>query len=87
MFRTGIGIFVELYIITLKGLGFFFMLRFILVALALCSCTLSWSNDLVVSTQPIYLISKAVTQGIEQPKLLLANQSGHDITLSWIQDW
>lgn len=57
------------------------MLRFILVALALCSCTLSWSNDLVVSTQPIYLISKAVTQGIEQPKLLLANQSGHDITL------
>lgn len=57
------------------------MLRFILIALALCSCTLSWSNDLVVSTQPIYLISKAVTQGIEQPKLLLANQSGHDITL------
>lgn len=58
------------------------MLRFILFALALCSSALSWSNDLVVSTHPVYLITKAITQGIEQPKLLLGNQSGHDVALT-----
>ncbi|XID74877.1 metal ABC transporter solute-binding protein, Zn/Mn family [Alkanindiges sp. WGS2144] len=39
-------------------------------------------NGMVVSTHPLYLIAKAVSQGIEQPVLLLApGQSGHDIQL------
>ena len=44
--------------------------------------SLSWSQNLVVSTHPIYLIAKEITQGIETPVLLLADQSGHDITLT-----
>ena len=58
------------------------MFRFLtLCSLALFS-TLSWSQSLVVSTQPIYLIAKTITQGVEQPTLLLANQSGHDVSLT-----
>jgi zinc transport system substrate-binding protein len=37
---------------------------------------------LVVSTQPIYLIAQEVTKGIEKPTLLLADQSGHDVSLT-----
>ena len=51
---------------------------FAFCALALLS-TLSWSQSLVVSTHPIYLIAKKITQGVEQPTLLLANQTGHDV--------
>lgn len=54
---------------------------FTFCVLALCS-SLSWSQSLVVSTHPIYLIAEEITQGIEQPVLLLADQSGHDITLT-----
>lgn len=37
---------------------------------------------LVASTQPLYLIAQAVTQGIEQPKLLIpAQQDGHHIQI------
>ncbi|ANF82826.1 DNA repair protein [Acinetobacter sp. NCu2D-2] len=50
-------------------------------ALALFS-SLSWSQNLVISTHPIYLIAKQVTQGIEKPVLLLANQTGHDVSLT-----
>lgn len=50
-------------------------------ALALLS-SLSWSQNLVISTQPIYLIAKQVTQGVEKPTLLLANQTGHDVSLT-----
>ncbi|WP_180105239.1 metal ABC transporter solute-binding protein, Zn/Mn family [Acinetobacter sp. YH12108] len=58
------------------------MFRFLaLCSLALFS-TISWSQSLVVSTQPIYLIAKTITQGVEQPTLLLANQSGHDVSLT-----
>ena len=58
------------------------MFRFlVLCSLALFS-TFSWSQSLVVSTQPIYLIAKKITQGAEQPTLLLANQSGHDVSLT-----
>lgn len=39
-------------------------------------------SGMLLSTHPLYLIAQAVTQGIEQPELLLAaNQSGHDIQL------
>lgn len=44
--------------------------------------TLSWSQGMVVSTHPIYLIAKKVTKGVETPTLLLGNQSGHDVTLT-----
>ena len=44
--------------------------------------SLAWSQSLVISTQPIYLIAKEVTQGIEEPVLLLADQSGHDVSLT-----
>ncbi len=54
--------------------------------LALCACALfssmSWAQGLVVSTHPIYLIAKEVTKGIEEPVLLLKNQSGHDVSLT-----
>jgi len=37
---------------------------------------------LVTSTQPLYLIAQAVTQGVEQPTLLIpANQDGHHIQI------
>ena len=37
--------------------------------------SVAWTQDLVVSTQPIYLIAQEVTKGIEKPTLLLADQS------------
>jgi zinc transport system substrate-binding protein len=36
----------------------------------------------VVSIHPIYLIAKKITQGVEEPELLLKNQSGHDVQLT-----
>ncbi len=50
-------------------------------SLALFS-VMSWAQGLVVSTQPIYLIAKDVLKGVEQPKLLLDHQSGHDVSLT-----
>ena len=44
--------------------------------------SVAWTQDLVVSTQPIYLIAQEVTKGIEKPTLLLADQSGHDVSLT-----
>jgi zinc transport system substrate-binding protein len=44
--------------------------------------SLSWAEGLVVSTQPIYLIAKEITKGVETPTLLLAEQSGHDVSLT-----
>ncbi|MEN8400644.1 MULTISPECIES: metal ABC transporter solute-binding protein, Zn/Mn family [Acinetobacter] len=49
--------------------------------LALCS-TVSMAQALVVSTHPIYLIAQKVTQNIETPTLLLADQTGHDVSLT-----
>ena len=54
---------------------------FAFCALALFS-SLSWSQSLVVSTHPIYLIAEEITQGVEKPVLLLADQTGHDVTLT-----
>ena len=39
-------------------------------------------SPLVISTHPIYLIAKKITQGVETPELLLGNQSGHDVQLT-----
>ena len=44
--------------------------------------TWGWTQNLVVSTHPIYLIAQAVTQGVEQPVLLLGDQTGHDVQLT-----
>lgn len=39
-------------------------------------------TGMIVSTHPLYLIAKSVTQGIEKPELLLSpNQTGHDVQL------
>ncbi|WP_298145194.1 zinc ABC transporter substrate-binding protein [uncultured Acinetobacter sp.] len=43
---------------------------------------LAWSQGFVVSTQPIYLIAKEITKGVETPTLLLADQTGHDVSLT-----
>ncbi|OTG86783.1 zinc ABC transporter substrate-binding protein [Acinetobacter sp. ANC 4558] len=43
---------------------------------------LGWSQGIVVSTHPIYLIAQEVTKGIETPQLLLGDQTGHDVTLT-----
>ena len=55
------------------------LLVFILLSML---STWGWTQSLVVSTHPIYLIAKEVTKGIEQPILLLGNQSGHDVQLT-----
>lgn len=44
--------------------------------------TIGWTQGIVVSTHPIYLIAQEVTKGIEKPELLLADQTGHDVTLT-----
>ena len=44
--------------------------------------TVGWTQGIVVSTHPIYLIAQEVTKGIEKPELLLADQTGHDVTLT-----
>ena len=82
-FRLGIGILLICYIITL--IVFLVIaphvpfLAFLLFALF---SSVAWTQDLVVSTQPIYLIAQEVTKGIEKPTLLLADQSGHDVSLT-----
>lgn len=58
------------------------MSRFIAFLLLSCMATLSWSQSMVVSTQPIYLIAKEIMAGVEEPVLLLADQTGHDISLT-----
>lgn len=55
--------------------------------IAFCLCALfasvTWAQaPLVVSTHPIYLIAKEITQGVEEPILLLGNQTGHDVQLT-----
>lgn len=58
------------------------MLRlFLFVSFSMLS-TWGWTQSLVVSTHPIYLIAKEVTNGIETPVLLLSDQTGHDVQLT-----
>ena len=59
------------------------MSRFIVVCLISLFTTLSWAQaPMVISIHPIYLIAKEITHGVEQPKLLLENQTGHDVQLT-----
>lgn len=49
----------------------------------LASSVSSYAKDFVVSTQPLYLIAKEVTAGIEQPTLLLnSHDTGHEAHLT-----
>ncbi|MCH7337848.1 zinc ABC transporter substrate-binding protein [Acinetobacter sp. NIPH 2699] len=58
------------------------MLRlFLFVSFSMLS-TWGWTQSLVVSTHPIYLIAKEVTNGVETPVLLLSDQTGHDVQLT-----
>ena len=55
------------------------------LAFLLCAVLsgVAWAQSpLVLSTHPIYLIAKKITQGVETPELLLGNQSGHDVQLT-----
>lgn len=54
----------------------------VLLLLSTCSVLSAAQSPLVVSIHPIYLIAKEVTKGVEEPKLLLADQTGHDISLT-----
>lgn len=58
------------------------MSRFFAFCMLALFSSFGWTQSLVVSTQPIYLIAKKVTAGVEQPVLLLSNQSGHDVSLT-----
>ena len=56
-----------------------------IIAFCLCALFISvtWAQaPLVVSTHPIYLIAKEITEGVEEPVLLLGNQTGHDVQLT-----
>ena len=55
------------------------------LAFLLCAVLsgMAWAQSpLVISTHPIYLIAKKITQGVETPVLLLGNESGHDVQLT-----
>ncbi|MEP7600052.1 zinc ABC transporter substrate-binding protein, partial [Acinetobacter baumannii] len=58
------------------------MFRVFVFSLFSLMSTLGWSQGLVVSTHPIYLIAKEITKGVEEPQLLLQGQSGHDVQLT-----
>ncbi|MDM1765499.1 MULTISPECIES: metal ABC transporter substrate-binding protein [unclassified Acinetobacter] len=59
------------------------MKRFIALCFSALFISATWAQSpLVVSTHAIYLISKKVTQGVEEPVLLLDKQSGHDVQLT-----
>lgn len=58
------------------------MLRLVLFVTFSLLSTWGWTQSLVVSTQPIYLIAKEVTNGVEMPTLLLSDQTGHDVHLT-----
>lgn len=58
------------------------MSRFFAFCVFTLLSSLSWSQAVVVSTHPIYLIAQKITKGVEEPILLLKDQSGHDVTLT-----
>jgi zinc transport system substrate-binding protein len=59
------------------------MLRFVLMCCLTLLSAASWAQGpLVVSTHPLYLIAQKITAGVEEPQLLLSNQSGHDVQLT-----
>ena len=59
------------------------MLRLIAFSLLSLLAMSSWAQaPMVISTHPIYLIAKEITHGVEEPKLLLEHQTGHDVQLT-----
>ena len=81
--KIGLGVWqLLLYYNTFCFLGSMLMLRSLLFVVFSSLSSWVWSQGLVVSTHPIYLIAQAVTQGIEQPQLLLVDQTGHDVHLT-----
>lgn len=58
------------------------MSRFFAFCIFAVISSLSWSQAIVVSTHPIYLIAEKITEGVEKPILLLKDQAGHDVTLT-----
>lgn len=59
-----------------------FNFALIFSGLMLMMLTHAWAKPLLVSTYPLYLIAQEITQGVEKPELLLAQQTGHDIQLT-----
>ena len=81
--KIGLGVWqLLLYYNTFCFLGSMLMLRSLLFVVFSSLSSWVWSQGLVVSTHPIYLIAQAVTQGVEQPQLLLVDQTGHDVHLT-----
>lgn len=71
----------------------YYNIKFIMVPLIMLRCAVlflslfwfvpAWAQGkLLVSTHPIYLIAKEITKGVEEPELLLKNQTGHDVQLT-----
>ncbi|NHB59331.1 zinc ABC transporter solute-binding protein [Acinetobacter sp. 194] len=59
------------------------MSRFVVLCLVTLFTSFTWAQGpMVVSTHPIYLIAKEITRGVEEPKLLLEHQTGHDVQLT-----
>lgn len=59
------------------------MFRYWLFSLfLLCASAVNAQSPLVISVQPVYLIAKEITKGVEEPRLLLENQNGHDVSLT-----
>lgn len=59
------------------------MLRLLALCLLSLFAVSGWAQaPMVISTHPIYLIAKEITRGVEEPKLLLDHQSGHDVQLT-----
>ena len=46
------------------------MSRFFAFCIFTVMSSLSWSQAIVVSTHPIYLIAEKITEGVEKPTLL-----------------
>ena len=81
--NSGIGIYYELlYYNVIVLMSDMRMRRLLALVLFTVWSTWGWAQGLVVSTHPIYLIAKEVTKGVEEPVLLLGNQSGHDVQLT-----
>ena len=59
------------------------MSRFAVLLLSVFCWMPVWAQGpMLVSTHPLYLIAKKITQDVEQPILLLKNQTGHDVQLT-----
>ncbi|WOE41719.1 metal ABC transporter solute-binding protein, Zn/Mn family [Acinetobacter chinensis] len=58
------------------------MSRFLALSMLILFSMAASAQSLVVSTHPVFLIAQEVTKGVEEPVLLLKDQTGHDVTLT-----